>query len=95
VAPRNEMEQKLVTIWEEVLQRDKIGIKENFFELGGHSLKALVILNTIEHEFNVKLKIDKLFTNPTVEFISNEIKAKQWIESSKESNNDERETLEL
>ncbi|HKX85593.1 MAG TPA: amino acid adenylation domain-containing protein, partial [Flavobacterium sp.] len=38
VAPRNENEEKITEIWQEVLGIDKVGITDNFFELGGHSL---------------------------------------------------------
>lgn len=33
-APRNETEEKLAAVWQEVLDRDKIGINDNFFEVG-------------------------------------------------------------
>ncbi|WP_418766726.1 phosphopantetheine-binding protein, partial [Mesobacillus zeae] len=39
-AATNELEEKLVAIWEGVLGAERIGIHDNFFELGGHSLKA-------------------------------------------------------
>ena len=44
VAPRNELEQRLVQLWEEVLGRDRIGIEDDFFKIGGHSLKAIMML---------------------------------------------------
>ncbi|MEM6404115.1 MAG: SDR family NAD(P)-dependent oxidoreductase, partial [Cyanobacteria bacterium P01_D01_bin.116] len=37
IAPRNEIEQKLANIWQDVLGIEKIGIYDNFFELGGDS----------------------------------------------------------
>ncbi|MED2795982.1 non-ribosomal peptide synthetase, partial [Bacillus wiedmannii] len=41
VAPRNEIEEQLAHIWQEILSLNReIGIHENFFELGGHSLRA-------------------------------------------------------
>jgi len=30
VAPRNEIEQKLVTIWEQTLELDRVGIHDDF-----------------------------------------------------------------
>ena len=73
MAPRNETEQQLVNIWQEVLGREKIGIKDDFFELGGHSLKAIVIKSRIEIVFNVQVKFSDFFSNPNIEFISNYI----------------------
>ncbi|WP_415803480.1 phosphopantetheine-binding protein, partial [Bacillus albus] len=39
-APRNAVEEKLVSIWQDILDIENIGIHHNFFEIGGHSLKA-------------------------------------------------------
>lgn len=95
IAPQNETEKELVSIWEEVLQQEKIGVKDNFFDVGGHSLKAIILINRIESQFHVKMKIENLLSNPTVQFMSNEIKAQQWLDSSKESDDNEREIIEL
>src|SRR5262249_42759703 len=37
VAPRNEIEQLLANIWQEVLGIEQVGINDSFFNLGGHS----------------------------------------------------------
>ncbi|HEY0067855.1 MAG TPA: amino acid adenylation domain-containing protein, partial [Flavisolibacter sp.] len=74
VAPRNETEEKLVALWQEVLGREKIGVKDNFFELGGHSLKLTKLANRIKKEFDVNLGMRTLFSNPTIEAIAGEIK---------------------
>jgi amino acid adenylation domain-containing protein len=67
VAPRNEMEEKLVAIWEEVLGREKIGIQDNFFELGGHSLHAMRLNSLLYKNFEIKLKLNEIFTRVTIE----------------------------
>ncbi|WP_343859868.1 non-ribosomal peptide synthetase, partial [Fulvivirga kasyanovii] len=45
VAPSTAMEESLARIWEEVLNRDKVGTTTNFFDLGGHSLKATRVVS--------------------------------------------------
>jgi len=50
VAPRNEMEQKVTAIWEEILGVTQIGINDNFFELGGNSLIGLDLLTRLRHD---------------------------------------------
>ena len=66
VAPRNEIEEKLVVIWEEILGTENIGVQDNFFELGGHSLKATQLISRINVELNVKINIKNIFIEPTI-----------------------------
>ncbi|WP_298731700.1 phosphopantetheine-binding protein, partial [uncultured Chitinophaga sp.] len=80
IAPTNDTEQQLVNIWQEVLGKDKIGIKDNFFDLGGHSLTAIRILSRIRNEFKVELRMDTVFSNATIEFIAREIIRRKWID---------------
>ncbi|MBX4266311.1 non-ribosomal peptide synthetase [Clostridium estertheticum] len=76
VAPRNEIEEKLVKVWTEVLRVEKIGIDDDFFTLGGHSLKAIQVVSIIHRELNVEVPVGTVFSNPTIrgmaEIITNE-----------------------
>lgn len=65
-APRNEIEQKLERIWEEVLGIEQVGLNDNFFELGGHSLKAIQVINLIEKRMNIKVELSDLFNKATI-----------------------------
>jgi amino acid adenylation domain-containing protein len=84
VAPRNETEEKLVLIWQELLGKEKIGVHDSFFELGGHSLKIMKMLALIHREFNVKLKLKELFNKTNIEDISKEITREIWVKSGNE-----------
>lgn len=78
IAPKNKTEENLVTLWQEVLEIDRIGTKDNFFELGGHSLKATNLVAKIHQCFNVEVPLKEIFKTPTIEGISNYIRyAKQ------------------
>jgi non-ribosomal peptide synthase protein (TIGR01720 family) len=44
VAPRNEVERRLLEIWEAVLGSQGIGVKDNFFEVGGDSIVGIQIV---------------------------------------------------
>jgi amino acid adenylation domain-containing protein len=81
IAPRNEIEIKLVQIWQEVLGKEQISINDNFFELGGHSLLAVRLVFQIEQQLLKKLSISSLFQNPTIEKLS------QLITSSDKTDN--------
>ncbi|WP_250944740.1 non-ribosomal peptide synthetase [Clostridium felsineum] len=70
VAPRNNVEEKIAGIFEEILGVEKVGIKDSFFELGGHSLRATRAINRIEAVTGVCLSVKSIFENPTVEGLS-------------------------
>ncbi|WP_143305922.1 non-ribosomal peptide synthetase [Chitinophaga vietnamensis] len=44
-APRNETEQALVAIWQELLRVQGVGIYDNFFELGGDSIITIQLVS--------------------------------------------------
>jgi amino acid adenylation domain-containing protein len=67
VAPRDEFETRMASLWEQVLGKRPIGMQDNFFELGGHSLLAVRLTRKIEKEFRKKLTITALIQAPTVE----------------------------
>ncbi len=67
IAPRNETEEKLITIVTELLNLEKIGVLDNFFELGGHSLLATQFMSRIKEIFQVEIPLMALFEKPTIE----------------------------
>jgi len=75
VPPSNEIETKLVVIWQEVLAVEKVGIDDNFIELGGHSLLVVSIISRIHQEFQVELQLKDVFDHPTVRELSGLIMA--------------------
>jgi len=80
VPPRNETEQRLVYIWEEVLGQKEIGIYSNFFEIGGQSLKAAQVLFRLHKELAVKLELKHIFDYPTVAELAGAIRATRNID---------------
>ena len=66
VAPRNEIEEKLVKIWQEILQRENISIKDDFFMLGGHSLKVIQTNREYQLVFGKKLPLVFFMSNPRI-----------------------------
>ncbi len=77
-APRNQLEEKLVEIWSELLALEKkiIGIDANFFELGGHSLKAASLISRINKEFSVNMLLVEIFKTPTIRGLATYIENK-------------------
>ncbi|MBI5352258.1 MAG: AMP-binding protein [Chloroflexi bacterium] len=66
VAPRDEVEQKLVKAWRAVLRVDSIGIDDNFFELGGDSLMAASLMVSIEEVFSRRMPVAMMLKASTV-----------------------------
>jgi acyl carrier protein len=66
VPPRNELEERIVEMWEDLLGIEKIGIHDNFFELGGHSLLATRLISQLRDMYNVELPLRDLFESPTI-----------------------------
>jgi thioesterase domain-containing protein/acyl carrier protein len=64
---RDVLELELVRVWEEVLDRPRIGVRDNFFDLGGHSLLAVRLLARVQERFGRDLPLAILFQKGTVE----------------------------
>ena len=76
VAPQSFKEKLLVEVFENVLNRKPIGIKDNFFNLGGDSIKSIQVVSKLKQK-GYKLKIIDLLKTPIVE----ELSAKMEINS--------------
>jgi acyl carrier protein len=67
VEPANEIEEKIVDVWQELLGIDRVGVCDNFFEMGGNSLIGLKIMTRLRKELNMNLPVTALFEAPTVQ----------------------------
>lgn len=66
VAPRDEVESKLIKLWEELLEVKPIGIQNNFFRVGGHSLLAARMIAHVEEMFSQRLDLGALAQATTI-----------------------------
>jgi amino acid adenylation domain-containing protein len=73
LAPRSPVEQVLAGIWEEVLERQRVGVEDDFFALGGHSLVAAQVTSRVLKAFSVELPLRLLFEHPTVAALAAEV----------------------
>ncbi|APH35837.1 non-ribosomal peptide synthetase [Bacillus subtilis] len=64
-APRNELEEQLSVIWQEVLGAKQVGIEDSFFELGGDSIKALQVSARLGR-YGWKMTASDLFRHPSI-----------------------------
>jgi acyl carrier protein len=84
VAPRNATEERLVEIWQEILGKERIGIRDDFFELGGHSLKATRLIEQIKKEFKIEIALRNVFQEPMIEVLSDTINNNKWFRTSRQ-----------
>lgn len=66
VEPTNDLQQRIIKLWQTLLGVDIVSIHDNFFELGGDSVLATRLVSRILGEFQIELPIMKVFEAPTV-----------------------------
>ena len=76
------MGQTIATIWQEMLNVEKVGINDNFFELGGHSLLLVQIHSKLKNLFHQNLSITDLFEHPTISSLVKYLSQEQREQSS-------------
>lgn len=74
VAPRDPVELKLATLWEETLGIQPIGVKTSFFDLGGRSILAARLFTRISRAFGRDLPLATLFRASTIEQLAAELR---------------------
>lgn len=79
VPPDTQLQRDLVALWEEILERNHIGINDSFFSLGGHSLKAARMIARIQQLFKVKVEFKELYNEPTIAYLSAYISSLQIL----------------
>lgn len=75
ILPTNELEEKILSIWKEIVGIEHLGIDSNFFECGGDSISCTQLLSMIYIEFGVEIELEYFFENPTISSISKVIAA--------------------
>jgi hypothetical protein len=66
----NELEAKVLAIWQQALQLNDIGVDDNFFDLGGHSILAVKVHRQLNESLEQSLLITDLFRFPTVKALA-------------------------
>ncbi|MDR6232870.1 amino acid adenylation domain-containing protein/non-ribosomal peptide synthase protein (TIGR01720 family) [Pseudomonas psychrotolerans] len=69
LAPRNEMERRLLDIWQAVLKIDSFGIGDNFFELGGDSIVSIQVVSRARAA-GIQFTPKELFQHQTVQSLA-------------------------
>ncbi|MBQ3145142.1 MAG: amino acid adenylation domain-containing protein [Clostridia bacterium] len=76
VAPKTDLEIRIASIWEKLLNTKPIGINDNFFELGGDSILAMN-LNIELLKISDKTTYSDIFNFPTISSLAKKIESNQ------------------
>ncbi|MCP4349673.1 MAG: SDR family NAD(P)-dependent oxidoreductase [Desulfobacterales bacterium] len=96
VPPRNEAEEIIAEIFQQLIGKEKIGVYDNFFELGGHSLMATQVVSRLRDAFHIEMPLEILFRGPTVAELSENVeKISKSSNTVSSADTDDREEGEI
>ena len=67
VAPVTDAEKLVAQVWQEVLEVERVGLKDDFFDLGGHSLNTIQIRSRLSQRLRIDVPLKTIFTNTGLE----------------------------
>jgi len=73
VAPRNELERAIARVWREVLQVERVGVKDNFFESGGSSLLIVKLHARLKEALGRDVPVMELFRHSTIDALARKL----------------------
>ncbi|MCP4218480.1 MAG: amino acid adenylation domain-containing protein, partial [bacterium] len=75
VPPRNNAEETIVHVWQDILKIEPVGINDNFFSIGGDSIKAIQVLSVLQGDFEITL--NDIFKSQTVSLLAESVPYKK------------------
>jgi amino acid adenylation domain-containing protein len=78
IAPQTATELLVARIWAEVLELERVGVRDHFFEIGGHSLLTMQVVSRIRAACQVDLPLRVLFDAPTIAELAEHIDMVRW-----------------
>ena len=81
--PKNHIEERLTTIWAEVLRLEKVSIHDNFFELGGDSIISIQMISKA-NQMGLHLSPKQLFQYQTIAELATVVGTDQQIKANQE-----------
>ncbi len=89
VPPKDETEQQIAAIWQNILGIDKIGTRDNYFEIGGNSLNVVSAKAKMDTELGMDIPVTLLFEHTTIGTLAD------WVNGSRGSETASTETPDL
>jgi len=79
VGPRNETEEKIGQIWQDVLGIGQVSIEDDFSTLGGDSLIALRLVSQLKEAFDTEIQVRVIYDYPTVAGLAEWLDTVRWL----------------
>lgn len=83
---KEEIEEILILLWKDTLNKNDISLKDNFFAIGGDSYLLVLIQNKLSTDWNIQVPFSVLYQKPTLielrEYILNSAANGQIISDS-------------
>ncbi|MEV5595499.1 amino acid adenylation domain-containing protein [Streptomyces sp. NPDC052496] len=73
-SPRDHIELALYRIWQRVLVRSEIGVRDSFFDIGGTSISAIKLTHAVREEFGQTLPVREIMLHPTIEALGGRLR---------------------
>jgi amino acid adenylation domain-containing protein len=82
IPPRTPLEMELCLLWEELLERRPVGIRDNFFDLGGNSMLLIRMRTQLKRTKGLQLEMRELLRLLTVEEMAEAVESLKWMQES-------------
>lgn len=76
ISPETKTEETLLSVWRNLLNKQKISVVDNFFNIGGDSIKATMLVSRIHKLLHVKITIADVFKYSSIRELATFIKQK-------------------
>ncbi|EDP9148880.1 amino acid adenylation domain-containing protein, partial [Salmonella enterica subsp. enterica] len=74
-SPRNQQEEEICAIWQDVLGLQRVGINDDFFKIGGESITAIRLALRMTAELNSKISVANIFCYKTISSLLENVSA--------------------
>jgi acyl-CoA synthetase (AMP-forming)/AMP-acid ligase II/acyl carrier protein len=81
--PDTEIEKYIASLWQDILNIDRVGRQDNFFILGGDSLRATQVITRIQNHYLIHINVVLVFEKPTLRELSRFIEQTVQAQQSK------------
>ena len=82
VAPGNETERVIASVWQDVFEKATISVDSNFFDLGGHSLTLVRVRSRLHEFFQGELSMVDMFRFPTIRSLAEHLDRSRSVVSA-------------